>query len=168
MERDAALRLLDSCLFRIRRVQSSRRAARIQANVSGDWLSPTSLAIFAELERDAPIRMKALAERIQSDASRASREVHDLAARGYVELVPDENDGRVVMVQLTKLGTRQWSAYHDEMRRILTSSLADWSDADLARFASYFDRFLDTLGPSPGDEERPAERPGVRRKRGAR
>jgi DNA-binding MarR family transcriptional regulator len=168
MERDAALRLLDSCLFRIRRVQSSRRAARIQANVSGDWLSPTSLAIFAELEREAPIRMKALAERIQSDASRASREVHDLAQRGYVELVPDDTDGRVVLVQLTKLGARQWSAYHDEMRRILTASLVDWSDADLTRFATYFDRFLDTLGPAPGEDEPPSERPSARRKRTAR
>ena len=111
MDRDSALLLLDSCLFRIRRVQSSRRAARIQANVTGDWLSPTSLAIMAELERDAPIRMKELAERIQSDASRASREVHDLATRGYVELVPDEADGRVVLVRMTRLG-------HQAMDRI--------------------------------------------------
>jgi DNA-binding MarR family transcriptional regulator len=147
MKRDTALRKLDACLFRIRRVQSSRRAMREHALLSGVRLPLTSLAILADLEREGPTRMKALAERIQSELSRTSREVHALVESGYLELEPDESDGRVVVVRLTEDGAERWNAYHDAARSVLAARLADWSVEDVARFAELFERFLESLGP---------------------
>lgn len=157
MDRDSALLLLDSCLFRIRRIQSRRPAMREHATLTGVWLSLTSLTILAALDREGPARMQTLAERIQSELSRTSREVHALADDGYVELIPDDTDRRAVIVALTELGVRQWRSYHDAVRGVLSDRLAGWSDADIATFAELFDRFLTTLDPA---ERRPREAPG--------
>jgi DNA-binding MarR family transcriptional regulator len=148
MDRDAALLLLDSCLFRIRKVQSKRPAMREHATHTGVWLSLTSLTILADLDREGSARMQTLAERIQAELSRTSREVHALAEDGFVELVADERDRRAVIVQLTDLGAAQWRSHHDAVRGILSARLADWPDADIARFAELFDQFLTTLGPA--------------------
>lgn len=125
------------------------------ATISGVRLPLTSLAVLADLEREGPTRMMTLSERIGSEMSRTSREVHALADEGLVDVVPDDTDRRAVVVTLTTQGRDQWRAYHDAARHVLKERLADWTAEEIDQFANLFDRFLNTLGPDAlGPEER--------------
>jgi len=142
MDRNTALNRLDLCLSRMRRVQTSRRAAGEYAARSGVRLSPLSLSIVAELHRHGPARVKPLAERLGSELTRTSREISALDASGHVRRRPDETDGRAVVVELTRDGARAWTAYRAAARGALDELLADWDDESLDTFSELFDRFV--------------------------
>ena len=141
-DRQASLNLLDECLDRIRRAQTSRRFKRENAERSQVHLPALSLSILAELHRHGPRRMKAVAERLDIDLPQVSREVKELVESGHVTLSADAADGRARVVQLTALGAKEWTAYRGAARTALADLLSDWDDKQIGDFARLFDQFL--------------------------
>jgi DNA-binding MarR family transcriptional regulator len=145
MDRDGALNLLDGCLERIRRVQSSRRTVRLQSERSGVALSPLSVTLLATLDRDGPDRVQALADRTGTVLARVSRELRVLVESGHVRMRSDRADKRARIVELTPFGRRQFAAHRGAARTMIDELVADWDDADVLAFADLFDRFLREL-----------------------
>lgn len=79
--------------------------------------------------------------------------VDDLERLGYVERIPDPDDGRAKLVRLTERGARA----QREARRIIARIERDWSRAlgerDFAVLRSLLERLHDALWP-PGAEPR--------------
>jgi DNA-binding MarR family transcriptional regulator len=142
VDRQASLNLLDDCLNRIRRAQTSRRFKRENAERSKVFLPALSLSILGELHRHGPQRMKVVAERLDIDVPQVSREVKVLVESGHVSLGSDAADGRVRVVQLTALGAQDWTSYRGAARAALGDMMRDWDDDRIAEFARLFDQFL--------------------------
>jgi DNA-binding MarR family transcriptional regulator len=157
VDRQEGLRLLDSCMLRMRRAQNSQSAAAQHASrVSGVSLSPLSLAILYSLDRDGPARVKALVERVGSELTQVSREVSVLTASGHVTRSPYPSDGRAVVVALTEFGAGQWAAYRDAALAMVADVVAEWSDEQVVTFARLFDSFLHGM-PAGGDSRLAAQ-----------
>ena len=137
---DAYHRIEDS-LVRFVRTQTSKRAVRERATRSGVWLSPSALGLLAELERHGSAQISAIGSRLRMHVSRASREVHDLAARGYVSLGDDPDDARRVVATITPHGRTQLAAYRSATHGLLAEILEEWDHRDVEDFARLFEAF---------------------------
>jgi DNA-binding MarR family transcriptional regulator len=81
-------------------------------NLRGWWatvcstldLTPTQGLALRTLNPDLPLAMNALAETLACDASNVTGVVDKLEARGLIARQADENDRRVKMLVVTKLG----------------------------------------------------------------
>jgi DNA-binding MarR family transcriptional regulator len=142
MDRQEALNLLDASLYRLRRQQSSRRAARALADRSGVDLSPLALTILSDIDRHGPVRVQMLAERIGTEVPRVSREVRELEVSGHLRVGSDAADRRARVAALTNHGTEQLVAYVGASRSMLGDLLTDWDDRDVEAIAVLFDRFV--------------------------
>jgi DNA-binding MarR family transcriptional regulator len=142
VDRDGALELLDSCLWRIRRMQSSRRLNRIQSERSGVTLSPLAGSILWELHRHGGGRVQSVADRVNSELTRVSREIRLLESNGYVTVQADLEDGRARVVDITAIGQQKWDSYRGVSREMLDELLTCWDDEAVTTFAELFDRFL--------------------------
>lgn len=93
------------------------------------------------LVSQGPMRSTALADAVQADPSRISRQVAVLVRDGFVMREPDPVDGRACVLTATAKA-RQAVAGHARIRdRHFARMLADWSEQDCARFAELLDRF---------------------------
>jgi len=140
-ELDAAYHRIEESLVRFVRTQTSKRAVRERATRSGVWLSPSALGLLAELERHGPSQISSIGSRLRMHVSRASREVHDLAGRGYVSLGGDPADARRVVATITPLGRTALAAYRSVTHGLLAEILDEWDDADVETFARLFESF---------------------------
>jgi DNA-binding MarR family transcriptional regulator len=161
MDRDGALALLDSCLTRIRRLQSSRRTARMHAERSGVDISPLSLSIIWDLHHNGPARVTELARRVGTEIARVSREIRVLEESRHLSVHTGDTDGRARVVDLTAHGADQVIAYRRAARAILGERLADWDDESIAAFAELFDRFLGMSQAEPAAESAAEQVPEV-------
>jgi DNA-binding MarR family transcriptional regulator len=105
------------------------RLARRLRKHSGAQMSPSQLSALTVLERHGPLRLGDLVRREQIGKSTGTRLVANLEAKGLVQRVGDETDGRITYVDLTPLGSKH---------------LAEATK----RATSYLRRQLDALGPA--------------------
>ena len=75
---------------------------RVEAAGYGD-LRPGHGCVFGNIDRDGS-RLTDLAERARMTKQSVGEVASDLEARGYVERVPDPNDGRAKIIRLTERG----------------------------------------------------------------
>jgi DNA-binding MarR family transcriptional regulator len=129
------LHALDLAITRIGRVANSRRSSELRAERSGVALTPTALATLAAVYRHGPARLTAIAEHVDLEPSRISREVRRLVADGYVEQRPDPDDGRAVSLRVTRKGRGAFERYRAAADALLAEAMADWSDADLHKLS---------------------------------
>jgi DNA-binding MarR family transcriptional regulator len=140
-ELEGAYHRIEESLVRFVRTQTSKRAVRERATRSGVWLSPSALGLLAELERHGPAQISSVGSRLRMHVSRASREVHDLAGRGYVSLGGDPADARKVVATITPHGRTQLAAYRSVTHGLLAEILDHWDEADVETFARLFEAF---------------------------
>jgi len=118
--------------------------ACVVAQMTRVGLDKASFILLANLSQLGPSRASALAEAVHSDPSTVSRQVAALVKDGLVERRADPDDGRASVLALTEAGERLL----EERRKLRNAALArlftDWSEADLAGFIHYFERFVDT------------------------
>ena len=111
----------------------------------------TALAILAaESVSGTPMRLSALAERLQIDPSVASRQVAHLIDRGSVERVADQHDGRVHRLRVTAAGEHRLQQAREDVARSVADQLAGWEEPELRRLTGLLARLrLDlTHGPA--------------------
>lgn len=148
VDRVVALQTIDAALTRIGRVANSRRAATRRAQRAGVNLSATAVAALAVTYRHGPARLSALAEHLDLEPSRASKEMRRLIDAGLVIQVPDPDDRRASLLSVTKEGSAAFRRYRKAADQLLAEALADWSDTDMSRVAIQLDRLAATLTTS--------------------
>jgi len=123
-------------LLRSARTQADRAARKLDARLdSSAYIALTRIADCG------PMRAQTLAGRIGLDKSTVSRLVSTLAELGFVERVPDPDDGRAFQLRLTRDGAARLRAVREERRAELWRLLAAWSEEDRATFARLLTSF---------------------------
>lgn len=133
-----------------REMTSFARRARALAGRLHPELSLVSYTLLGHLEESGGCRATDLAEFYALDKSTVSRQVAVLEREGLMERRQDTADQRVQVLQLTDAGRRVLARVTDRRREALRERLTGWSEEDLARFASYLERYnAGPPGPTP-------------------
>jgi DNA-binding MarR family transcriptional regulator len=120
----------------------ARARSRLLAAAAHDveWSAQIVLKVLAT---EGPMRSSALAERIESDPSTVSRQVATLVKNGLLERRTDPADGRACLLVPTAKADTVLSAHNDIRLERFSRMLGDWSDDDVATFATLLRRFTD-------------------------
>jgi DNA-binding MarR family transcriptional regulator len=111
----------------------------------------TALAI---VQRDGPVRVSDVAERLRIDLSVASRQVAALVAAGYAEREADPDDRRSSRITATARGTRVLRESHRRMVEAFARPLAAWPEDEVVALAARLDRLReDFADPAAHDRE---------------
>lgn len=84
--------------------QAYQRHAALFMSVVGEDLTPTQWAALSRLHQNGPCSQNLLGRLTSMDASTIKGVVDRLRARGLVDRLPDPEDGRRLLVQLTEPG----------------------------------------------------------------
>ena len=121
---------------RLGRERATRRAKSLTGR---DW-TYTTLVILEEMKQNPTLRMSELAELAGTTAPTVTQLIKDLQAQGLVDKVADGQDGRVSIVSLTEEGRRVADDITRARLEALGAVLADWTEEDLERFVTSFER----------------------------
>jgi DNA-binding MarR family transcriptional regulator len=111
----------------------------------------TALAI---VQRDGPVRVSDVAERLRIDLSVASRQVAALVAAGYAEREADPDDRRSYRITATERGTRVLRESHRHMVEAFARPLAAWPEDEVLALAARLDRLReDFADPAAHDRD---------------
>ena len=94
--------------------------------------------------------MKQLAERLRIDPSSATRAVQRLVAVGLAERYAAAEDGRVVMVRITKDGRQRHAAVASRRSHVMALILSEFTLEERSDLAGLLDRFVQALDHSVG------------------
>ena len=120
-------------------------------------------------------RMSELADALRIDPSTATRAVQRLVTSGLAIRSPHDDDGRVVMVEITEAGRLRHAEVNARRRQLMTHMLGAFEPVErpvladmLERFVTAVDQFVETLtvppresAPRPPHHHHPAPPPGV-------
>jgi DNA-binding MarR family transcriptional regulator len=111
----------------------------------------TALAI---VQRDGPVRVSDVAERLRVDLSVASRQIAALVAAGYAEREADPDDRRSSRITATERGTRVLRESHRRMVEAFARPLAAWPEDEVLALAARLDRLReDFADPAAHDRD---------------
>jgi DNA-binding MarR family transcriptional regulator len=113
----------------------------LEAGVAIDRASAPLLRVLADAPE--PVRMGALAERLAVEAPHVTRQVQRLERCGFVERVPDPDDGRAQRVRITERGAEAVECVCAVGRRHMDEALSHWSEEDRHRLAVLCHRMVD-------------------------
>ncbi|MBC9728059.1 MarR family winged helix-turn-helix transcriptional regulator [Streptomyces sp. TRM68367] len=115
-----------------------------------------SATVLTLLDRHGDIRMSKLSELLSVDMSVTSRQVAQLAERGWIERSPDPADKRSRILRLTPAGHAQVGELTRRTTQLLAERLGDWSDEEvgqltrlMARLRASFDDCRTAPPPVP-------------------
>jgi DNA-binding MarR family transcriptional regulator len=134
---------LERALSRITYLAARTRHHDRLMTLAGLSLDRADAAILRNLAEIEPLRPGLLASRLSVEASHVTRQLNRLEKAGYVIRVPDPDDGRAQLVQLTDLGNATVDKIRDASRHSLQTTLHDWSPEDLHQVATLFQRLVD-------------------------
>jgi DNA-binding MarR family transcriptional regulator len=97
----------------------------------------TALAI---VQRDGPVRVSDVAERLRIDLSVASRQIAALVTAGYARREPDPADRRSGRITATERGTSVLRESHRRMVEAFERPLAAWPEDEIVALATGLDR----------------------------
>src|SRR5437764_11388685 len=140
MSRADDLAKVDVALTRVARIANSRRAARERSRLSGVDLLPTAVWTLAAVNRLGPVRLTDLANDMELEPSRISKEINRLAEAGLVEQQTDEADRRAIRITATEKGSDAWNRYRKAVDQQLARTLDSWSDRDITKLAALLTR----------------------------
>jgi DNA-binding MarR family transcriptional regulator len=96
----------------------------------------------AELQ---PVRISEVAETMAYDRSTISRHVAELGEEGLVDRSPDPDDGRAVIVRLSRRGASAVNRIQQAWYQTLEELTAGWSERERSTFLRQLDRFDEAL-----------------------
>ncbi len=108
------------------------------------------------LARQPSWRMSDLAEALRIDPSTATRAVHRLVGSGLAVRTPNDDDGRVVMVEITEAGRARHADVNARRGLLMEHMLGAFTPQErpaladmLERFVGAVDEFVDRLAHIP-------------------
>ncbi|MFF5502610.1 MarR family winged helix-turn-helix transcriptional regulator [Streptomyces roseolus] len=103
-------------------------------------------AVLAMLKHHGDMRTSRLAELMAVDMSVCSRHVAHTVERGWVERLPDPDDGRSRILRLSPEGFAMLTELDRRVTEAFTRYLAEWSDDDVALLTTLLARLRDSFG----------------------
>ncbi len=101
--------------------------------------------LLVRLAMRGPLSVAGLAAQVGRDHTTVSRQLSKLEDMGLISRQGTEPDRRVRTAALTPAGEAIVRAISEARERLLSSVLADWSEADWASLASLNRRFVEAL-----------------------
>jgi DNA-binding MarR family transcriptional regulator len=122
-------------------------------HVLGDT-EPSPLSTFQAialnvLDDEGPMRLYALAERLQTTNATASRTIDVLAAQGLARRQSDPSDGRGVLVSTTRAGQRFVRDRRARLAALLEQLLAEMEPGEARRFTELLGELSELLDRHP-------------------
>ncbi len=138
-----------SVLFRVGAAwRELRRGAAMQAfrpivyGEGSDALDLGQVDALDLLVFHGSVRMGELADALRVDASTATRAVNRLVDAGLAQRKRSDDDGRVMVVAITKRGSEVHKALMERRREALAGILAGFSPRDRLELAALLERFV--------------------------
>ncbi len=117
----------------IRRV---RRVVGDRARAVHPDLQPATYLLLTHLDESGPLRASALVDATGVDKGAISRQVQQLVDLGLLTRTQDPDDGRATLLEVTADAHTRLGQVQRERRRRFDRRLGEWSEADLADFAT--------------------------------
>lgn len=117
----------------IRRV---RRVIGDRARAVHPDLQPATYLLLTHLDEAGPLRASALVDATGVDKGAISRQVQQLVDLGLLTRTQDPDDGRATLLEVTADAHTRLGQVQRERRRRFDRRLGEWSEADLADFAT--------------------------------
>jgi len=117
----------------IRRV---RRVIGDRARAVHPDLQPATYLLLTHLDEPGPLRASALVDVTGVDKGAISRQVQQLVDLELLTRTQDPDDGRATLLAVTDDARARLRRVQRDRRRRFDQRLGEWSDADLADFAS--------------------------------
>ncbi|WP_328377874.1 MarR family winged helix-turn-helix transcriptional regulator [Streptomyces sp. NBC_00440] len=124
-----------------RELTAFARRARATAARLHPELPLVSYTLLAHIDDSQGCRATDLAAHYMLDKSTVSRQLAVLEKLGLVERRPAADDQRVQVLHPTEAGTRKLASSQGSRRAAVRDRLADWTEEDLDRFATYLLRY---------------------------
>jgi DNA-binding MarR family transcriptional regulator len=122
----------------------ARRAERVRMGGVGDQRNSMDRAAYLllnRLDREGPVGVKALALAMGIDSSTVTRQVAPLVDGALVDRVPNPNDGRAVLLELSPLGRERLEEVRVSRRALMHELLSSWPQEDREQFCSLLTRY---------------------------
>lgn len=115
-------------------------------------LERSAYILLSRIRVQGPMSIGELSEAFGLDASTLNRQTAAAMRAGLVERIPDPDGGMARKFRLTDKGGRLLDEEREGIVHALGRVMADWSDEDIAAFASYLKRFntgIERIGGRP-------------------
>ena len=122
----------------------ARRVEQVRIGGVGEQRNSMDRAAFLllhRLDRSDPVGVKALAGAMGIDSSTVTRQVAPLVETGLVDRVPNPDDGRAVLLELSPLGRERLEEVRASRQEMIHRLLGDWPDQDQQQFCELLTRF---------------------------
>ncbi|WP_406285788.1 MarR family winged helix-turn-helix transcriptional regulator [Embleya sp. NBC_00896] len=135
----------------------ARRAEQTRLGAVGELRNSMDRAAYlllGRLEAGGAMGVKALAQAMTIDSSTVTRQVTPLVEQGLVDRVPNPDDGRAVLLELSVEGRDRLHQVRRARQRLMAEICEGWSTDDRERFTELLTRFNSSM------ERRQARTPG--------
>lgn len=122
-------------------VRRVRRVIGDRARAVHPDLAPASYLLLAHLAESGPLRASSLVGEIGIDKGALSRQVQHLVDLGLLTRTADPADGRATLLAVSEDGQQRLDRVQRERSERFGQKLGDWSDEELADFASRLARY---------------------------
>jgi DNA-binding MarR family transcriptional regulator len=140
MGRAEDLAAVDTALTRIGREATSRRAQRLRAERSRVDVSALGVSVLAAIYRHGPLTLRNVADLVDTQPSRVSKEVTVLRERGYVSQLAHPTDARAQLLSVSVRGRQAFERYRRAADDMLADRLSGWNNARLHELATLLTR----------------------------
>jgi DNA-binding MarR family transcriptional regulator len=116
-----------------------------------DSVEPGHLDVLDLLSRGGDWRMSDLAAHLRVDPSTVTRTLQRMEAADLAKRIPDDDDGRVVNVQLTDEGRRLHGLVAGRRAAIIEAVFQRFDSADRAQLVELLERFIEAVDEYAAD-----------------
>lgn len=121
-------------------VEAKRTIAAAASRFDPD-VPPTAFYVLRYVMKHQPCSAGDIVKAMAMDKSAVSRQVTLLREAGFVDVVPDPADGRVMTLRSTERAESRMLEVRHENRAVFRNHVEGWSDDELAEFAGWLRRF---------------------------
>jgi DNA-binding MarR family transcriptional regulator len=118
---------------------------RVRQRQPGDLVDFSAFPILKVLSHQGPMRLSALAQTLDLDASTVSRHARHLEDRGLLERTDDPDDGRATRVAVSQRGEDCLEAVFETRRQLITHSLDGLSGHERDTLRDLLHRLVENL-----------------------
>jgi DNA-binding MarR family transcriptional regulator len=140
---------IERALEQLLRLYSSRKVHARRSAAAGVMITRQGYLLLRRLQEDGALPMGELARITQMDPAAAGRQVRQLEEDGLVTRTKGEDDGRVVVVEVTPRGAAVRQRLSTVGEDHMSDVLADWPAEDREQLALLLPRFVEGLRSVP-------------------
>jgi DNA-binding MarR family transcriptional regulator len=140
---------IERALEQLLRLYSSRKVHARRSAAAGVMITRQGYLLLRRLQEDGALPMGELARITQMDPAAAGRQVRQLEEDGLVSRTKGEDDGRVVVVEVTPRGAAVRQRLSTVGEDHMSDVLADWPAEDREQLALLLPRFVEGLRSVP-------------------